>query len=140
MGIKESNNKFPNSPIISMSPKSPIMAKSPNRPKSPDLEIIHGDIKGRDNDDRIDNESDRIYSDQLIGKKVMVNYENGWMTGTLQYFNTTLMEYNALLEDGTEDYMKECDIDGKDIKLIDEKSVKKKQNKPCPVPVIKTSS
>ena len=50
------------------------------------------------------------------------------------------MEYNALLEDGTEDYMKECDIDGKDIKLIDEKSVKKKQNKPSPVTVIKTSS
>ena len=85
----------------------------------PDLEIIHEDLKGKNNDDRIDNECDRIYTDELIGNKVKINYEAGWISGTLKYFNTTLMEYNALLEDGTEDYIKEGDIDGKDIVLID---------------------
>ena len=86
----------------------------------PDLEIIHEDLKGKNNDDRIDNECDRIYTDELIGNRVKINYEAGWVSGTLKYFNTTLMEYNALLEDGTEDYIKEGDIDGKDIVLIDE--------------------
>jgi hypothetical protein len=85
----------------------------------PDLEIIHEDLKGKNSDDRIDNECDRIYTDELIGNKVKINYEAGWISGTLKYFNTTLMEYNALLEDGTEDYIKEGDIDGKDIVLID---------------------
>ena len=87
---------------------------------NPDLEIIHEDLKGKNNDDRIDNECDRIYADELIGNRVKINYEAGWVSGTLKYFNTTLMEYNALLEDGTEDYIKEGDIDGKDIVLIDE--------------------
>ena len=86
----------------------------------PDLEIIHEDLRGKNNDDRIDNECDRIYADELIGNRVKINYEAGWVSGTLKYFNTTLMEYNALLEDGTEDYIKEGDIDGKDIVLIDE--------------------
>ena len=85
----------------------------------PDLEIIHEDLKGKNNDDRIDNECDRIYTDELIGNKIKINYEAGWISGTLKYFNATLMEYNALLEDGTEDYIKEGDIDGKDIVLID---------------------
>ena len=54
---------------------------------------------------KIDNEEDRNYSEKLVGEKIRGNYETGWHTGTIQWFNTKLMEYNVLFEDGSDDYI-----------------------------------
>lgn len=53
----------------------------------------------------IDKEGDRNYNDKLVGEKIRGNYENGWHTGTIQWFNTEFLEYRVLFEDGSEDYI-----------------------------------
>ena len=72
--------------------------------------------------ERIDNESDRSFSEKLVGQKIKGLYETGWHTGKLEYFNTKLQEYLVSFDDGSEDYIKEEDIDGKQIVLISEMS------------------
>merc|ERR1712050_530391 len=71
-----------------------------------------------DEPERIDKEGDRNYNDKLVGEKIRGNYENGWHTGTIQWFNTEFLEYRVLFEDGSEDYISTDDIDGVDIVLV----------------------
>merc|ERR1712109_229938 len=75
---------------------------------------------------KIDNEEDRNYSEKLVGEKIRGNYETGWHTGTIQWFNTKLMEYNVLFEDGSDDYITTDDIDGVDIILVPSEEYEKK--------------
>merc|ERR1719219_2946591 len=71
-----------------------------------------------DEPERIDKEGDRNYNDKLVGEKIRGNYDNGWHTGTIQWFNTEFLEYRVLFEDGSEDYISTDDIDGVDIVLV----------------------
>ena len=43
-------------------------------------------------EDRFDKEEDCI-DDQYVGSKLKDLYENGWFSGTVKYFNTSLEEY-----------------------------------------------
>ena len=47
-------------------------------------------------------------------------YETGWHSGKLEYFNSKIKEYMVSFEDGSEDYLKEEDIDNVDIILVPE--------------------
>merc|ERR1712083_660102 len=40
--------------------------------------------------ERIDKEEDRSYNEKLVGERIKGNYENGWATGTIQWFNSKL--------------------------------------------------
>ena len=73
-------------------------------------------------EEREDNESDRVYNDKLIGEKIRGLYETGWHTGTVEYFNTKLEEYCVSFKDNSEDYIKKNDIDGEKIILVSEMS------------------
>merc|ERR1712083_755678 len=76
--------------------------------------------------ERIDKEEDRSYNEKLVGERIKGNYENGWATGTIQWFNSKLLEYNVLFEDGSEDYITTDDIDGVDIILVPSTEYEKK--------------
>jgi hypothetical protein len=57
----------------------------------------------------------------LVGKKIRGNYETGWHYGKIEYFNVKMEEYKVSFEDGLDpDYIKESDIDGVDIILLDD--------------------
>ena len=80
--------------------------------------------------DRIDGISDRSYDDHLVGKKLKCNYETGWYIGKIEHFNTKLKEYLVKFDDESHDYIKEDEIDGIDLILLNDdlatkKSVKK---------------
>ena len=70
------------------------------------------------NDSRVDYEEDQTYDDPLVGKKLRCNYDSGWHTGKIEYFNTKLEEYVVLFEDESSDYIKKSDIDGLEIILL----------------------
>ena len=86
-------------------------------PQSDDENI---DLKSEANEEveRLDMTCDRIFSGELIGKKIRGHYNTGWHIGTLHYFNTKLKEYMVKFEDGSEDYIEESDIDGLEIILL----------------------
>ena len=57
----------------------------------------------------------------LVGKKIRGNYETGWHYGKIEYFNVKMQEYKVSFADGLDpDYIKESDIDGVDIILLDD--------------------
>ena len=66
-----------------------------------------------------DNLEDRVYDDDLVGRKVTVLYENGWFTGTIVYFNTKLKEYKVDYADET--YLLSDDYDGVEVILEQER-------------------
>ena len=67
----------------------------------------------------LDNESDRTYDDELCGRTVNGLYADGWTTGVIEYFNTTMNKYHVNYSDHTEDYIGVEDIDGVEIVLVD---------------------
>ena len=58
-------------------------------------------------------------SDKLCGRKVKELYENGWCTGTIQYFNEKMGRYRVLYDDDSEDYIGIKEIEGVEIVLLD---------------------
>ena len=70
--------------------------------------------------DRIDEPSDQMYDDLLVGKKIRGHYETGWHIGKIEYFNINLEEYKVSFEDGSSDYIKKSDIDGTEIILLED--------------------
>jgi len=95
------------------------------------------DKEEEDEPDRIDKEGDRNYNDKLVGEKIRGNYENGWHTGTIQWFNTDFLEYRVLFEDGSEDYISTDDIDGVDIVLVPSQKFKNSNNKGPKSPLVR---
>ena len=79
---------------------------------------MNSDDSKDSNDSRIDYEEDQTYDDPLVGKKLRCNYDSGWHTGKIEYFNTKLEEYVVLFEDESSDYIKKSDIDGLEIILL----------------------
>ena len=49
-----------------------------------------------------DCENDRS-EDELCGRKVNELYENGWFTGTTQYFSEEMESYRVLYDDDSDD-------------------------------------
>ena len=41
----------------------------------------------------LDDEKDRRYDDELVGRTVKVLYENGWFSGKVKYFNEKICRY-----------------------------------------------
>ena len=56
--------------------------------------------------------------DEFCGRKLKALYDNGWVTGTIQYINTALGEYNVAFDDGTDDYFSMEDVDGVEMMLL----------------------
>ena len=70
--------------------------------------------------ERNDSAQDRNFSDLLVGKRIRGHYEDGWHSGTINYYNTKLREYHIEFDDSTEDdYVKKSEIDGINIILLD---------------------
>merc|ERR1739838_602216 len=74
--------------------------------------------------ERLDLDSDQtrdLKIAPLVGKKIRGNYETGWHYGKIEYFNVKMQEYKVSFADGLDpDYIKESDIDGVDIILLDD--------------------
>ena len=74
--------------------------------------------------ERLDLETDQtkdLKVAPLVGKKIRGNYETGWHYGKIEYFNVKMQEYKVSFADGLDpDYIKESDIDGVDIILLDD--------------------
>ena len=64
----------------------------------------------------LDDEIDRRFDDELIGRKVKVLYENGWFIGEIVYFNEKFAKYKVQFLDNT-DYFIGCDEFG-DVEII----------------------
>ena len=58
----------------------------------------------------VDDLSDRVFT--MAGKRIRCLYENGWFTGSVEYFNSKLNEYKVSYEDGTTDYIDPGSVDG----------------------------
>ena len=64
-----------------------------------------------------DKYEDRDFSDKLVGSKVTALYENGWFTGTIEYYNAKLKEYKVKYLDNTSDFVSPDDFDGVEVIL-----------------------
>ena len=64
-----------------------------------------------------DKYEDRDFSDKLVGSKVTALYENGWFTGTIEYYNAKLKEYKVNYLDNTSDFVSPDDFDGVEVIL-----------------------
>ena len=53
--------------------------------------------------------------DKLVGSKVTALYENGWFTGTIEYYNAKLKEYKVNYLDNTSDFVSPDDFDGVEV-------------------------
>ena len=68
---------------------------------------------------RVDHKKDRSYKEILVGRKIRGFYEDGWQSGTIDYFNKNFQQYHIEFEDSSEDdYVKMSDINGVDMILI----------------------
>ena len=63
----------------------------------------------------VDNEHD--FNHRTVGKRFRVHYHNGWFTGCVTWYNSTMKKKRVAYEDGTDDYFAEDDIDG--VEIID---------------------
>ena len=64
-----------------------------------------------------DCENDRS-EDELCGCKLKGLYENGWFTGTIQYFNEKMGRCRVLYNDDSEDYIGIRETEGVEIVLL----------------------
>ena len=70
-----------------------------------------------DQDEMVDEETERDYEHNLVGRKIKALYDAGWATGRIRYFNSQLglhVEFN----DGSEDYIQTDEIDDTEILLL----------------------
>ena len=66
----------------------------------------------------LDKEENRDFSDELVGLKLKVLYENGWVIGEVEYYNKALKEYKVSFNDGTNDFIPEDEIGGGEVEVI----------------------
>ena len=104
--------------VINVTPK--ILNQKNKKGKKKRKSKIKSKVRKEKNIDRVDHESDRIYDDDLVGKKLSCRYDTGWHRGNIEYFNIKLKEYIVFFDDGSHDCIKKDDIDdGVDIILLD---------------------
>ena len=72
------------------------------------------------NDDDLedDNEADRDYSHNLVGRRIRALYNNGWFTGQVKYFITRMSKLNITFSDNRDDYMRLDEINDTDVQLV----------------------
>ena len=63
----------------------------------------------------IDDEKDRRYEDELVGRTVKVLYENGWFLGEIKYFIDKISLYCVHYKGKSTDLINISDIDGAQI-------------------------
>ena len=93
-----------------------------------DDEVVDADQidKEQDGGDDIENNlveledkaADRLIDFGYVGRKLKGLYDNGWFTGDIMYFNTSLLEYRVDFPDGSSDYVTEEDIDGVEMLIV----------------------
>ena len=72
-------------------------------------------------DEIIDNYEDRVFSGDLIGRKVRGNYgDEGWFEGLIAWYNKRAGRYRIHYPDSSEDYITEAEIDGVDLVLLEQ--------------------
>ena len=52
----------------------------------------------------IDNEYDCDFNHRTVGRRFRVDYHNGWFTGYVTWYNSTMKTMRFAYEDGTDDY------------------------------------
>ena len=110
--------------FIQLSSNQPEVATAGPAEMPPDVEE-HENVnayENRDADEQLeDSEGDRVYQDEfnLVGRKLKALYNNGWFTGDILYFNTSLNEYKVQFDDGSMDYIEPSDIDNVEIMIVD---------------------
>ena len=65
-----------------------------------------------------DSEKDRTVDEELAWRETGGYYDKGWLNGSIQYFNKKHGEYKASFGDGSIDYIRESDIDGVELVLV----------------------
>ena len=71
-----------------------------------------------EDDERIDEESDRDYHHEFVGRDIKAFYHSGWHQGRVDYWNKELQELKVDYPDGTVDYIKISDIDDVEVMLL----------------------
>ena len=74
-----------------------------------DFENADGEDQCEDDGIMEDNECDRCYDDELVGRQ-----ENGWFVGKIAYFNENLSKYMIKYEDSSTDLVSDFD----DVEMI----------------------
>ena len=107
-------------------------------PAEPPEDIIEKELDDEDSEeeedqsldlDDIDDEKDRFYNVNLVGRKVCGEYEgSGWCTGTIKYYNSKLDKYLLVFEDKSEHMIKENDINGVDMYFVEKSKRAKRVN------------
>ena len=64
-----------------------------------------------------------MFTKKLVGKKISADYISGWHTGIVKYYNRHLDKYLLAFNDGSSDLISEEDIEGVEMKLVDESIV-----------------
>ena len=95
-----------------------------NEPSLDDIELeSESEEEVEDMDDQnmeIDDENDRVYNVNLVGTKIRGLYEgSGWNTGTIKYYNSKLDKYLLGFDDGSDDLIREEDIDDVELFFVD---------------------
>ena len=88
---------------------------------TPEEEILEDEEEPPADDEAmlLDEPEDRDFSDELVGLKLKVLYETGWVVGVVEYYNRALKEYKVCFEDGsTDDFISEDDIGGGEVEVI----------------------
>lgn len=116
-------------------PPMPIRPPTePAEPQTPDAATEHEDADGdetthpNDDDSSVEEESDdeeilsdekadRDYKHNFVGARIKVLYDFGWATGKIAYHNKHLGLKVLYKDDGSEDFIKEDDIDGTEVIL-----------------------
>ena len=75
----------------------------------------HNEVQ--ENDERIDNEFDRIYKHPLKNRKLKILYQE-WLIGLVTWYNKVLEEYRIAFHDSTEDQINLSSGDGMEIILL----------------------
>ena len=72
-----------------------------------------------DKEDIVENNDwDRCYNDELVGRKVKALYENGWSPGEMMYFNNNLSKYLVEYPDSSTDLAEVADFNGVEMILL----------------------
>lgn len=64
-----------------------------------------------------DKYDDRDFYEELVGRKVIAFYENGWFIGIIEYYNIKLKEYKVNYCDDMLDFFLFDDFDGVEVIL-----------------------
>ena len=79
--------------------------------------------------DRVDEEVDRDYTHNLVGRLVKAEYWGArgtkyWATGEILWYNKTLQGLCVMFDEETDDhdYLTQDDLDGPDVKLLPKKA------------------